>query len=402
MKKPYLIGISLLLVGFVYLGASNWLRTGPEEAERPEIPDWVVFPGEEWQRGSLQSANIDSIRFNAWADSLLPEFGKAYGGQAPDTGGVMITQGGIVLREWGDVDYRYQSASLGKAFTRMALQLAIDEGLIGSPDDRIHTYWTGEGELAAHKLLNKGKHRRLTFRHLVDMKGGFPVTNGFYWKDRVDDQGNFYPGIPDWAEWTGDPGYDNFAHVSPGKYTHYSSGGYWRLSQALTAIWKKELKDVLDEKIMHKIGIPSDRWEWISGKEVLEDQAFYPELPGYGAFIDPPFEIDEARVLGGGGWVIMSASDFARLGLLISTQGIWEGEQLISAIYGNEGVGANTLDGWHIKTQNIGPHTHKEAYFSFGKVATRFDDPAPEVMREWILTIDTPTMKDHVNNEKSE
>ena len=33
--------------------------------------------------------------------------------------------------------YKYQSASLGKTFTRMLLQLAVDKGLIKSAKDRM-------------------------------------------------------------------------------------------------------------------------------------------------------------------------------------------------------------------------------------------------------------------------
>ncbi len=40
------------------------------------------------------------------------------------------------MQTWGDPDYKYQSASLGKAFIRAVFGLAVDEGLI-KPDDLI-------------------------------------------------------------------------------------------------------------------------------------------------------------------------------------------------------------------------------------------------------------------------
>lgn len=92
------------------------------------------------------------------------------------------------------------------------------------------------------------------------MKGGFPVTNGFYWKRKTEER-EFYPGIPDWAKWTGYPEHENYAHIKPGEPEHYSSGGYWRLSQALTAVWGKDLKQVFDERVMSKIAIPAQRWQ---------------------------------------------------------------------------------------------------------------------------------------------
>ncbi len=344
---------------------------------RRQIPEWVNFPGEQWELITPEGAGLDPVKFNAWINSQNPLFGRGTGGQYPGNGGVVIARGGYIIHTWGDPNFRYQSASLGKTFTRMALQLAVDEGLIKSRDDPVSKYWTGEGQLEKHKVLNRGHHQYLTFRHLSEMRGGFPVTNAYFWKNKAN-TGEFNPGIPAWAKWTGDPDYDNYAHVEPGKHRQYSSGGYWRLSQVLTAVWRKDLKALLDEKIMSKIGIPENRWEWISGEEVHNNKMFYPQTPGYGDFLDPPFKIDGLPVRGGGGWVVMSAMVFARVGLLIATGGIWKGEQLISRIGGNAGVNANTVEGW-------GRIKGKEAYFSFGKVATGFNDPTEEQLASWII-----------------
>lgn len=346
-------------------------------SNRKDIPEWVSFPSEQWEWITPKKAGLDTVKFDNWVNSQNPLFGKGFAGQYPGNGGVVIARGGYIIHTWGDPNFRYQSASLGKTFTRMALQLALDEGLIHGYDDLINKYWTGEGQLEKHKVLNHGEHQYLTFRHLSEMRGGFPVTNGFYWKDKAN-TGEFDTGIPDWTKWTGDPDYDNYAHVKPGKHRQYSSGGYWRLSQALTAVWNKDLKEVLDKKIMSKIGIPENRWEWISGEEVHNNIMFYPQLPGYGEFLDPPYEINGYPVRGGGGWVVMSAMDFARIGLLIATGGIWKGEQLISMIRGNVGVKANTVDGWGIIKG-------KEGFFSLGKVATGFQDPTEMDLASWIL-----------------
>jgi putative CocE/NonD family hydrolase len=92
----------------------------------------------------------------------------------------------------------------------------------------------------------------------------------------------------------------------------------------------------------------------------------------------------------------MSASDFSRIGLLIATGGVWKGERLISKIGGNVGVGANTVDGW-------GVVNGKDGYFSFGKVATHFNDLKPEPMAVWILRPLTPkTERRPINHAKRE
>ena len=52
-------------------------------------------------------------------------------------------------------------------------------------------------------------------------------------------------------------------------------------------------------------------------------------MPGYGDFLDPPYEIDGHVVRGGPGWVVMSARDLARFGHLVATGGVWEGRRLL-------------------------------------------------------------------------
>ena len=164
----------------------------------------------------------------------------------------------------------------------------------------------------------------------------------------------------DWANWTGDPFYDNYSHIEPGTVDIYSSGGIWRLSQALTALWNQDLKQVLDEKLFSKIGISTDRWDWTSGRVVHEDKNFYPHMPGYGDFLDPSYEINGHRVRGGGGWAVMSAKDLAHFGPLVATGGIWKGERLIGSNWVRNHGGGNSS----FLTGDI--HT----YISFGGVIT--------------------------------
>ena len=149
----------------------------------------------------------------------------------------------------------------------------------------------------------------------------------------------------------------------------YSSGGYWRLAQALTALWKKDLKVVMDERLFSKMEIPADRWDWTPGQKVREDAGWYPSMPGYGLFLDPPYEMDGNVVRGGPGWVVMSAKDLARVGLLVATRGVWKGERLIggtSFLRGHGGGNASHMTG-------VGG----DLMVSWGKVTTsgiNFDD----------------------------
>ncbi len=322
--------------------------------EKKPLPNWVVFPDKKWKTITPQEAGLDVKKWNAWVARQKPS-GHASWGQNPKRkyGGV-VTRGGYLLKSFGDPEFKINSASVGKAFTSFALQLAIDEGLIKSAEDPIGKYWTGRGELMpAHKQIDQGLHKSLTFFHLHAMRGGFPISNGWYWSRRQD--------VPKWAKCTGDATADNYSHVKPGTQRRYSSGGRWRLSQALTAVWKRELKDVLDEKLFRHMGIAAKDWSWATGRELHDNRKWYPEMPGYGLFCDPPYKIAGCRVQGGGGWVTMSAKDLARVGLLVATRGVWEGQRLISdtlLVAGHGGGNASLMNGW------------RDTVFSWGQVTT--------------------------------
>lgn len=338
----------VLLVAFLVL-VSCGSQKGEDVVEQSRldrsVPDWVVFPEKDWLTLTPEQAFPDRVpsyitgstavsardAWNTWVSAMNKKVsGATWQGEdhSNNRWGVAIAWGGYLLQTFGDPDYRFQTASLGKAFTMACLQLAVDEGRIASADALIKDYWTGEEQLkSSHKYLNQGHHNRLTFSHLALHTGGFPVTNGYTWQrcknyDRV---------APPWANCTADPDHDNYAHAEPGTVEKsYSSGGYWRLSQALTAIWKKDLKQVMDEKLFSKMGIPPDRWDWTAGRSVREDASWYPAMPGYGLYLDLPYEIDGVVVRGGPGWVVMNAKDLARFGLLIATRGVWKGKRLIS------------------------------------------------------------------------
>ena len=55
----------------------------------------------------------------------------------------MLTRGGYLVRAWGNPVYCYQTASVGKAFSRALIGLAVREGLI-DPDEVVRKTWTGE------------------------------------------------------------------------------------------------------------------------------------------------------------------------------------------------------------------------------------------------------------------
>ncbi|WP_287306727.1 serine hydrolase [Mesorhizobium sp.] len=262
-----------------------------------------------------------------------------------------------MIHEWGNRNYAFQTASTGKALIWALLGFAIEDELL-DPDEPIHRSWTGEGKLShPHKYLDAGHHKTLTWRHVVGDQfgyihyGGFPFELGNRWRlgqtglglvptrpeDAID-------GIPEWANWTGDPFYDLYSHAQPGTVGLYSSAGFWRLGQALTAVFRRDLKDVLDERLFSKLGVPASRWDWATGEEVSKRKYLYPEIADSYTYLDPPYEIDGIVVRGGPGWVKISASDLARFGHLIATGGIWKGQRILDERW-MRGHGGGNLSG---------------------------------------------------------
>ncbi len=305
-----------------------------------QMPDWMTFPEDDWAEITPKQAGLDPAGFRRFLDGLDVRE-AAFGGEDHSGGrwGAALTRGGYLLASWGDRRYRAQTASVGKAFAWAAFGFAVEDGLV-DPDAPIHHVWTGEGELShPHKLLHAGHHEKLTWRHLLGSReksehyGGFPIELGIRWRERRHglEEADAADGVPEWAHWTGDPFYDCYSHAEPGTRAIYSSAGYWRLGQALTALWGRDLKDVLDERLFGRIGVPADRWQWPPGGWIKDQKYLYPTIPDAYTYLDPPYEIGGCVVRSAPGWVIMSASDLARFGHLVATGGAWKGERILGA-----------------------------------------------------------------------
>ena len=197
-----------------------------------DVPEWVVYPEDDWASITPEQAGVDPEALGRFVESLDPT-GASFGGEDHTGGkwGAVVTRGGYLLHEWGDRLYRFQTASVGKAFTRALVGLAVEDGLV-NPDGLIYETWTGEGLLShRHKYLDEGHHRKLTWNHVLGARngaehfGGFAIELGNDWQLGAKAESVTSWKFPEWAQWTGDPFYDLYAHAEPGIVGLYSSAG---------------------------------------------------------------------------------------------------------------------------------------------------------------------------------
>ena len=173
--------------------------------------------------------------------------------------------------------------SCSKTFTSMCVGIAAGKGLL-KLTDRVADFFP---EI---KMDNTDYARQMTIRDLLCMASGHGE----------DTFPNMLGGSKSWPEVFLNQVVDH----EPGSHFVYNTGATYMCSAILQKITGRTALDLADEWIFRKIGI--DRPVWLTCPEGVSQG-------GTGLFLKP--------------------RDMARMGLLISNNGVWEGEQIIPADY---------------------------------------------------------------------
>ena len=210
----------------------------------------------------------------------------------------MILKNGRIIAQWGDTKRVDMTFSVTKSFLSTMAGLAVDNGLISSPNDKVGQYiWDG---------TFAGDHNsKITWEHLLQQNSAWSgeLWGAKDWADRPPKEG----GIDDWKFET---------PKEPGTFMEYNDVRVNVLAYALTHVWRKPMPLVLKEQIMDKIGA-STTWRWHG-----YDHA-WTEIDG----------IQMKSVTGGGhsgAGLFINTEDMARFGLLFLNNGKWKQERLIS------------------------------------------------------------------------
>lgn len=257
----------------------------------------------------------------------------------------IILKKGRIAAQWGDVERVDMTFSISKSYLALCVGLAVDDGLI--PD--IHA---PVGDLVSDPLFHTAQNRNVTWAHLLQLTSEW--------------QGDLF-GKPDWIEHNRNVSNDKSHPIPKGtKRDLQAPGTFWEyndvrvncLAFALLYVFRRPLPEVLRERIMDPIGASKD-WQW-HGYET--------------SWVDIDGQQIQS-VSGGGHWgggIWISTLDHARVGLLMSQQGEWQGQQIISRDWIKKCLTPSALKSdygflwWLNQNGETVPEASGESFFALG------------------------------------
>lgn len=198
--------------------------------------------------------------------------------------GLMLERHGKVALECWWAPYTSQTAhichSMGKSYVGTAVGLACTQGYLHVQDRMADLF---AEEIAQYHIAVNDNMRKLTVEHVLMMANGMSV----------------HP--PSGEELVKNYLSSEFDH-EPGTRFLYNTTGSCMLGAAVARVTGKNVRQYLEEEIFHKIGVESDKLEWLT------------------------FHKNHIHAAPG---VASSTENNLRLGMLYLQNGIWDGERLI-------------------------------------------------------------------------
>jgi len=235
---------------------------------KPKPPD--VWPLPQWSRAAPADLGMDPAKLQQVRQYALTGGGSGY-----------ITRAGRLVMAWGDPRRRYDLKSSTKSIGVTALGLALLDKKV-KLDDRAVKY---HPTLAVPPRENKntGWIEQITLQHLATQTAGFEKPGGY---------GKLL--------------------FPPGQKWHYSDAGPNWLAECLTLIYRRDLNDLMFERIFTPLGIKPADLTWRRN-----------------AYRNYTIEGIPRREFGSG--ISANVDAMARLGYLYLRRGRWQKKQLIPA-----------------------------------------------------------------------
>ncbi len=261
MDRRFLVAVVLAgLAGAVSFGLEvSWPG---EELES-------VSPGGEWTDAKPQDVGMDTEVLAKARDYALQGDGSG-----------MITRYGRVVMRWGDQKERYDLKSSTKAIGVTAVGLALKDGKFASLDEPAKKYQPELG-IPPQSNAQTGWIDKITLFHLATQTAGFDKPGGYT-------ELLFEPG----TKWS------------------YSDGGPNWLAECVTLVYKRDLQELMFERVFGPIGIRESDLAWRNN-----------------AYREQKINGIMRREFGSG--IHANVDAMARIGYLYLRGGKWKDEQII-------------------------------------------------------------------------
>lgn len=232
----------------------------------------VSWPAQEWERATPADVGMRASKLESARDYALTGGGSGY-----------ITRHGKLVMAWGDVRKRYDLKSTSKSIGVTALGLAIADGKLSLADKAVDRHPAFGVEPPENRQT--GWLGQITLQQLATQTAGFEKPGGY---ERL--------------------------LFEPGTKWHYSDGGPNWLAECVTLAYRRDVQEVLFERVFGPIGIQTDDLRW-------RNNAYRPHK----------IEGIARREFGSG--VHANVDAMARLGYLYLRRGKWKEAQLLPASF---------------------------------------------------------------------
>src|SRR5690606_2677580 len=182
---------------------------------------------------------VDGIFVGSAYVNDKPPYNQPMGPVVPRGGANgLVLRGGKLVAEWGDTRQNDMTFSIAKSYLAILTGIAVDQGLIGSIDERV-------GERVKDGGFDDAHNAQITWRHLLEQTSE--------WHGELFER----PDSVDWNRYAGadaSTGNENKGTErtlsTPGTHFEYNDVRVNRLGLSLLRIFKEPLPQVLDRHIM--------------------------------------------------------------------------------------------------------------------------------------------------------
>ena len=275
----------VLIIGCGGGGENNTPELTPSaptsETPAPSVNTW---PSSSWEVVEPSEANMDQSKLNVALNYAFQE--------GRNTQSVVIIRHGVIVAErykdGKNKDTLATSWSGAKSFTSALIGLAIDQGYIGSVDDKACNYlerWSCE-EIVCLSLDCPLSRSKISIRDILEMRSGLSPTDGISIYSDKDNQ--LLHSL------------ERSILTNPGETYLYSNEDSMILSAVISSATGLAAKDYAQQELFSKINMMGDWWTDKEGHTMT-----------YCCIDTTP-------------------RNFARFGLLYARSGKWDGQQIIS------------------------------------------------------------------------